>query len=147
MNDKARQRNEVIMELGILIQPIVDLVGAEVAPAINQYRVACAKIQVGDATWRGSVRKLASFAPDIFMNTEFQKTSHVVERFLRNINTRIAEAAKSNDTDGLQTACTNEVDRMKQDFYDCLSEIPVCPRYQSNGSQKFLLQTLHLPHT
>jgi hypothetical protein len=59
------------------------------------------------------------------MNTEFQKMSHVVERFLRSINTRIAEASKSNDTDGLQTACTNEVDRMKQDFYDCLSEIPV----------------------
>ncbi len=125
MNDKAWQRNEVIMELGILIQPIVDLVGADAAPALSQYRVACAKVQAGDATWRGSVRKLASFAPDIFMNTEFQKTSHVVERFLRNINTRISGAAISNDTDGLQTACTNEVDRMKEDFYGCLSEIPV----------------------
>ncbi len=125
MNDKARQRNELIMELGILIQPIVDLMGAEAAPAISQYRVACAKVQAGDATWRGSVRKLASFAPDIFMNTEFQKTSHVVERFLRNINTRIGEAAKLNDTDGLQTACRNDVKRMKEDFYDCLSEIPV----------------------
>lgn len=125
MNDKARQRNELIMELGILIQPIVDLMGAEAAPEISQYRVACAKVQAGDAAWRSSVRKLASFAPDIFMNTEFQKTSHVVERFLRDINARIEIAVKSNDTVGLQPACANEVTRMKKDFYGCLSEIPV----------------------
>ena len=113
------------MGLGILTQPIVDLVGAESAPPITQYRVACAKVHAGDAAWRSSVRQLASFAPDIFMSTEFQKISHVVERFLGNINARISGAAQSNDSEGLQKACADEVDRMKEEFYGCLSEIPV----------------------
>ncbi|GJL49740.1 MAG: hypothetical protein NPIRA01_09670 [Nitrospirales bacterium] len=125
MNNKARQRHEVVMEFGILIQPIVDLVVANTPPAINQYRVAAAKVQAGDGMWRGSVRKLASFGPDILMNAEFQKISHTVERFLRNINNLISDAAKSNDTDKLQTVCKNEVDRTKEDFYECLAEIPV----------------------
>lgn len=125
MNEKARQRNELIMELGILIQPMVDLVGAGAAPTLSQYRIACAKIQSGDAGWRTSVKKLTSWAPDIIMGTQLNRTSHVVERFLTNVNSRISEAAKSNDTDGLQSGCAIEVDRMKEDFYDCLSEIPV----------------------
>jgi hypothetical protein len=59
------------------------------------------------------------------MNTEFQKTSHVVERFLRNINSLIAGVANSNDLEQLKIGCTNEVNRMKDDFLDFLSEIPI----------------------
>ena len=105
MNNKARERNELIMELGILIQPIVDLVRANEPASVHEFTVASAKVHAGDAMWRGSAKKLASFAPDVFMNTQFQKTSHVVERFLRNVDTMISEAANSNDLKQLQFAC------------------------------------------
>lgn len=125
MNIKARQRHELIFELGILIQPIVILAEADTAPTLSQLRIASAKVHAGDGAWRGSVRALTTFAPDIFMNTEFQKTSHVVERFLRDINTMIAGVAKNNNSDGLQEWCIDAVAKMKTDFYECLSEIPV----------------------
>ncbi len=125
MNDKARQLHEVVLELGILVQPVVDLVGGDTPPAIDQYRVACAKVHAGDAPWRQSVRKLTTYGPDVFLNTEFQKTSHVVERFLRQINAKITQAVKSNGLAELQSACAAEVRRMKEDFYECLAEIPV----------------------
>lgn len=125
MNNKARERNELIMELGILIQPIVDLVRASEPASVNEFRVASAKVHAGDAMWRGSAKKLASFAPDVFMNTQFQKISHVVEVFLRNVDTMISAAAISNDLNQLQIACTEEVERMRGDFSQYLSEIPI----------------------
>ena len=125
MNDKARQRHEVALGFGILVQPIVDLVGREAPPSISMYRVACAKVHAGDAPWRQSVRNLMTYGSDVFLNTEYQKTSHVVERFLREINTQIERAAKSNDIAELQSACANEVSKLKEDFLKCLAEIPV----------------------
>ena len=125
MNNKARERDELIMELGILIQPIVELVGANEPASVDEFRVAIAKVHAGDEMWRGSAKRLASFASDVFMNTQFQKLSHVVERFLRNVDTMISEVANSNDLNQLQIACSKEVDRMQEDFYQCLSEIPI----------------------
>ncbi len=125
VNDKARQLHEVTVELGILVQPLVDLVGNESAPDIARYRVAAAKVHSGDAAWRQSVKKLATFGPDVFLNTEFQKTSHVVERFLREINSKVANAAKTGDLAELQSSCSTAVCRMKEDVYECLKEIPV----------------------
>ena len=66
-----------------------------------------------------------TYGPDVFLNTEFQKTSHVVERFLREISTMIERAAKSNEVAKLQLACATEVSRLKEDFYKFLAEIPV----------------------
>ena len=125
MNNKARERNEVIMELGILIQPIVDLVRANEPASVHECRIASAKVRAGDAMWRSSVKKLASFAPDVFMHTQFQKTSHVVEVFLGNVDTMISAATISNDLNQLQIACKKEVERMRGDFDQYLSEIPI----------------------
>jgi hypothetical protein len=66
-----------------------------------------------------------TYGPDVFLNTEFQKTSHVIERFLREIRTLIERAAKSNEITELQSACAIEVSKSKEDFYKCLSEIAV----------------------
>ncbi|MBC8217475.1 MAG: hypothetical protein H8E73_03330 [Planctomycetes bacterium] len=125
MNEKARQRNDLIIELGILVQPLVELANAENPPILSQYRIACAKVQAGDAKWRESARKLATFAPDIFMNTEFQRLSHVVERFLRDLNGAMAAASKTDDLEKLHRVCSEKIDLMKDDFYSCLSEIPI----------------------
>jgi len=125
MNNKARESNDLILELGILIQPIVDLVRANELASVQEFRIASAKVHAGDGMWRGSAKTLCSFAPDVFMKTQFQKLSHVVENFLRNVDTMISEAANSNDLKQLQFACAKEVDRMHDDFYQCLYEIPI----------------------
>lgn len=113
------------MELGILIQPFVELINAKSHPTISQYRVACAKVQSGDAAWRQTVRTFASFADDVFMNVEYQKISHVNERFLREISSKIEEADRTNDLSNLQRQCASELERLKENFYRYISEIPV----------------------
>ncbi len=64
MNEKARQRNDLIIELGILVQPLVELANDENLPIIHQYRIACAKVQAGGTKRRKSARELSSFAHD-----------------------------------------------------------------------------------
>jgi len=66
-----------------------------------------------------------TFGPDVFLHNEFQKTSHVVERSLREVNTQIDRAVQTNDIAGLHLACANEVSRLKDDFSHCLAEVPV----------------------
>lgn len=125
MNEKARQRNDLILELGLLVQPIAELAEADFIPTGNDYRIACAKVQAGDAKWRGSARKLATFAPDIFLNAEFQNLTHVVERFLRKFNQRLLSVVNNSEPLDLRGMCENEIENMKKDFYSCLSAIPI----------------------
>jgi len=124
-NSKAQQRNQLVMELGILIQPFVELIKPKSPPNISKYRVACAKVQSGDAAWRNTARTFASFADDIFMNVEFQKISHVNECFLREISAKIEEAETTKNLANLQTQCAYVLERLKENFYQYISEIPV----------------------
>ena len=112
------------MELGILIQPFVELVDSFSPPAIRKYRVASAKVQSGDSEWRNTARSFLTFADDIFMNSEFQKLSHVNEHFLREISSLINEAEKSQDLAILQSKCDDALQRLKESFYKYLSEVP-----------------------
>jgi len=113
------------MELGVLIQPFAELLESKDLPDIGRYRIACAKIQSGDAAWRTSVRELATFANDIFMNAEFQKISHVNEIFLREVGTYINEAEKTSDLTELKTRCSEALANLRETFYELLEHIPV----------------------
>lgn len=124
-NVKAQQRDKLIMELGVLIQPFSELLESKDLPNIGRYRVACAKIQSGDAAWRKTARELATFANDIFMNAEFQKISHVNEGFLREVGDYINEAEKTSDLAELKTRCNEAFDNLKKSFYELLEHIPV----------------------
>ena len=84
-NDKAAQRDRVILEFGILIQPLVELSKRSQAPSEAEHRTAIAKVFNGDAAWRKSVRELCTFADDVFFNREFQDISHAAERLLRDL--------------------------------------------------------------
>ena len=125
MNDKARQRHDVTMQLGILVQPIADLANADTPAPISEYRIACAKVQAGYSPWCDSVRKLASYAPDIVMEREHAIICTVVRRFLSGVNDQIYGAAKSKDTAKLHVACREKIREMMDNFYECLSAIPV----------------------
>jgi hypothetical protein len=125
MNEKARQRNDLILELGLLVQPIAELAEAENPPFANDYRIACAKIQNGDAKWRESARRLSTFAPDIFLQAEFQNLSHAVERFLQKFKQRLSSVSQNSDRLDIRAMCATEIDNLKEDDYSCLSTIPI----------------------
>lgn len=125
MNEKARQRNDLILELGLLVQPIAELAKAEQPPIANDYRIACAKVQAGDAKWRESAKKLSTFAPDIFLQAEFQNLSHAVERFLQKFNQRLSSVSQNSDHLDIRGMCEMEIENLKKDVYSCLTAIPI----------------------
>ena len=113
------------MELGTLIQPFVELVDSSVPPTINKYRIASAKVQSGDSAWRNTARLFSTFADDVFMNSEFQKISHVNELFLRKVSSLINDAEKTQDLKSLQVKCADELKKLKENFYKYISEVPI----------------------
>lgn len=124
-NLKAQQRDQLILEFGILIQPFVELSKSPNPPELSKYRIASAKVQAGDGAWRQTARAVCTFASDIFMNVEFQKLSHVNEVFLRAMSNHINVTEQSKELDGLQSKCSNELITLKDEFYKHLSTIPV----------------------
>lgn len=124
-NIKAQQRDRLIMELGILIQPFVELAGSQIPAPTGSYRIASAKVYAGDGEWRQSAKSLCNFANDIFLQSEFQKISHVNEVFLRGMLGHINVANQTNELDRLQSNCKLELDSLKDEFYKYLSDIPI----------------------
>lgn len=111
-NEKATQKERVILEFGILIQPIAEIAKRQQAPSEAEHRTALAKVGAGDAAWRHSVRELCTFAYDVFFNNEFQEISHAAERLLR-------------DLKSFPTNYENHLESHLKHFHDSLSRVPV----------------------
>ena len=124
-NLKSQQRNQLILELGILIQPFVELVESSSSQPISKYRIASAKVQSGDSSWRNTARFFSTFGDDVFMHSEYQKISHVNEVFLREISALINEAEQNQDIDTLQSECEDSLKILQENFYKYISDIPV----------------------
>lgn len=124
-NQKAMQRDQLIMEFGILIQPFVELSESQDPPGIGLYRIASAKVQSGDASWRQTARSVCNFASDIFLSVEFQKLSHVNEVFLRGIAAHVNVAEQTQELNVLQENCKLALASLKEGFYKHLSAIPI----------------------
>jgi hypothetical protein len=125
MNEKSAERNQLIYEFGILMQPLEDLLAADPPQTAEAYRIAIAKVQSGDASWRKSVRQLATFAQDVFFNAEFQDISHVAERCLREVGKFINDPVVSADARRLQMRLAPILKTARKEFFDGLDRVPV----------------------
>ncbi|MCF8068297.1 MAG: hypothetical protein K9L30_06905 [Desulfobacterales bacterium] len=124
-NEKANQRQNVIFEFGILIQPYVELAQKKLPPTVDEYRIAIAKVSAGDASWRLGVKKYATFANDLFFNEEYQRLSHTAERFMFKVRDLIADQEMHKNLPLLQRTFLRILDETKNIFFDLVSEIPV----------------------
>jgi len=124
-NLKSQQRNQLILELGILIQPFVELVESSSSQPISKYRIASAKVQSGDSPWRNTARSFSTFGDDVFMHSEYQKISHVNEVFLREISALINQTEQNQDLDILKSKCNDSLKILKENFYKYISDVPV----------------------
>lgn len=125
MNEKSAERNRLIYEFGILMQPLEELLADNPTHTVDAYRVAIAKVQSGDASWRNSVRQFATFAQDVFFNAEFQDISHVAERCLREVGESIKDPTISGDGRRLQMRLARTLKNARKEFFDGLERIPV----------------------
>ena len=124
-NLKAHQKSRLIYEYGILIQPLEDLVRAQQPRSLNDYRIAIAKVQAGDAAWRQRVREFTTFATDIFFNKEYQDISHVPEVCMRALNGFINDPADKSDPNKLKARIEREVENARHKFIEYIDRIPI----------------------
>ena len=124
-NPKAAQRQQLIYDFGILVQPFEELARDSSPPSISDYRVAIAKVQSGDPEWRKQVRELTTFAADIFLNEEFRSLSHVPERFWRKLAPSLNDAYWHEHLENLHGQFQKHVTELRKDFFDCLDRVPI----------------------
>lgn len=123
-NIKAHQRDCLILEFGILIQPFEDLVQIDTDPNLDDYRIAIAKVHAGDAKWRTRVKEFATFAQDVVFQEECSDISHVPERFRRLIQQFLRDPNLSKNLDELHKRFTVELENMKKNFFKFVNRIP-----------------------
>ncbi len=124
-NEKANQKNQLIYEFGILIQPLEALAKAADAPSVSDFRIAVAKVRSGDPTWRQTVRAFTTFAPDVLFNQEFQDISHVPERCWQQINKLLNDESLKSDLGLLQGRFGQQIDASKATFFELIEHIPI----------------------
>lgn len=124
-NEKAFQKNQLIYEFGILIQPFEDLARAAQPPSLNDYRIATAKVHAGDDSWRQQVRNFTIFAPDILFNQEYQDISHVPERCRGALRSIINDPDLHNDIAGIHRRFQQELARARENFFQLIDRVPV----------------------
>ncbi len=124
-NQKAFLKNQLIYEFGILIQPLDAIGKSSETPSVDDYRIAVAKVQAGDHTWRQHVKDFTTFTSDIFFNQEFQDISHVPERSWQRIKGIINDESLQQDLPSLQKEVAEQVAFAKASFFELIEHIPV----------------------
>lgn len=124
-NLKAHQREQLIYELGLLLQPLESLVRAACPPTVGEYRLAVAKVRAGDGAWRNRVRAFTTFAPDIFLLDEFQSIAHVPERLLGALAAPINSPGADANREELQKEVGRLLSNALASFKELLSHVPV----------------------
>jgi hypothetical protein len=124
-NQKALQKNQLIYEFAILIQPLDAIGKSSVTPSISDYRIAVAKVQAGDPSWRMNVKAFTTFASDLFFNQEFQDISHVPERCWQRVRAIINDESLQKDLPSLQKRVAEQVGSMKASFFELIEHIPI----------------------
>jgi len=123
-NIKSHQRDQLIMEFGILFQPFDDLALKENAPNLESYRIAIAKVLSGDSMWREKVKEFTTFAQDIVFHDEYQDISHVPERFRGLIKELISYPNVSFALDAIHKKFKEELANAKKQFFESVEKVP-----------------------
>jgi len=122
-NEKAYQRDQLIYEFGILVQPFEDLNKQSSPPTLSEYRIAIAKVQAGDTYWRSNVREFTTFANDLKFAQENRYISHVPEGFWSKLTRLINDPGYSSNLSDLHTRYRAELKDMKNKFWECVNMI------------------------
>jgi len=124
-NKKALQRDRVIYELGLLLQPIQECIQSDPAKTPKDYRIAVARTQVGDAAWRQSVAELATFSGDVVFKKEVYEISHVPERIIRELGSLIENPRLINDLENLKEKSKNVCEKLVNYALSQIENIPI----------------------
>jgi hypothetical protein len=124
-NQKSAERDQLILEFGILIQPLVDLARQDQPPDATDYRVAIAKVQAGEDEWRKTVSQFTTFSPDLSFNQERNEISHVPETLVARVRAIIDELGLGKNPVTLQSTLKDLLDQAREDLFEFIRRVPV----------------------
>lgn len=125
INEKASQRHRVVLECGVLIQPLRALKNRPAPPTQAEYRLAIAQVRGGDPTWRNHVNAFTTFARDVECAQEFQDISHVPERLWGTINGLLESPLLSENPSGLHSEFATHLDAAEKRFLTLIQKVPI----------------------
>ena len=124
-NQKAYEKNQLIYEFGILIQPIEELSRAKQPPSLNDIRIAIAKVQAGHVDWCQNVKQFTTLASDIFFNQEYRDISKVPIRCSGVLNEIMSDPVLQENPNQLKVRFGNEVRNARKKFFEYIDRIPI----------------------
>lgn len=136
--DKLRERTQVSIEFGILIQPYQVLADASPPPPLVDYRLARAQVEFGKVAWFKRVHQLCQYdeVPLAIENSEICESVNHLNRKINEIVTRDENASKS------QTRLRTLLSSAKTEFESCIANVPLnIPSTLSQANTPF---TTHL---
>lgn len=123
-NKKANQRDNLIMEFGILMQPLNDLASRFTPPEKREYNIANAKLSGGIDSWSKRVKEFTFFANDIDFVDERRticKSVDDIKRWMKNLaNKRLGLMG----LEGLQHQLKHKLEESKTNFISALDAVP-----------------------
>jgi len=124
-NEKSNQRDNVVYELGLLLQPIQECIHSKPLKSAKEYRIAMARTQAGDSIWRQSVNRLASFSGDVVFKKEAYEVSHVPERIIGELGRLIETPRLKEDLETLQIKSIEAYERLLNYALAQIDNIPI----------------------
>lgn len=122
---KARQKDRLIREFGILTAPLAEMRCRADVPSPNDYRVALAKVQSADSKWRPTARAFATLADDVVMEAQYRDISHVPERFWGTFSGILNDPAMLRDLPRLKEEFDLLYDQKIEDFHEFVDQVPI----------------------
>lgn len=116
-NIKPDQKLKVVYELGILLQPLKELIGRTAPLTIDDYRIACAKVQSGDPLWRRTVDEFTTFSRDLKFSAEYNEISHIPERLWASIKAIINGQSGPQNLNDLFLRVKGEIERAEASMF------------------------------
>lgn len=123
-NIKARQRDRIIMEFGILIQPFDDLARKGSPPTKDEYAIAIAKVIAGIESWTKSVKEFTTFSNDIVFIDERRLICDVPEELRRWVRKAVNSPTGLLGLKGLHSHFISKLESSKAKFIEVLSSVP-----------------------
>jgi len=125
MNLKAQQRDRLIYEFAILLQPFHDLIMSSQPPPVGDYRTAIAMVQGGDAQWRNTVKEFTTFAEDLVYKKEQNAISHVPELLRISTYDLINNPELNTNLAELRTSFKHRYDGARSRFFELIDHVPI----------------------
>jgi hypothetical protein len=123
IEDKPREKSNLIMNFGILIQPLEELAQRKSAPEIMEYKYTYAKVGAGIKDFSEQVKYFVTFG-EMWYQTEYYKIQSRLN-VLNNTNLNNKEKRTNIELEQLHRKFKNNLETLKSYIIDQIDQVPI----------------------